>query len=776
MKKSRAYRSQMKLLIYILMSMLYEMVCSSLLYSQHYPPGHRPPKKGDRNAPHQTLQGEKGKMRPSNFPPPLKKAAPIHEYTPQDIVDSIQALHIQELEDSALQLAKRNFKKYDGTNDLQKQALTYAAMALAHHYEGHPILVMEYLNKYFDIKHYRPYLRLEMAKVMNVENAQLLDLNSARNVIKHLNKMSQSTNDESIQHNLQIIISESYLVLAKIYRSLNREEEAFSTATTGFKKLSLVPKNLEANRDPHKKGFRAEGPVHAAYLMFFKRYREAATSFKDMYEKLKAAGHSGPLSHTSYYLSRAYYELGMYDSALHFIKINLSLRVQKTKNEEKVFSPFMLEQNSLLADIYSAKGLHELANEEYRFYYRKHKEYEENRRLRVALEMRTKYESDQQEADLAIQRLQLNLLQNRVYYLIAGIILVILLALVTLRNYLQKQKANLVLAAKNHQISTQSKELSRLSKFKDALSAMIVHDLKNPLNSIIGLSKRTPISDLNAEYINSSGRQMLNLVLNILDIQKFEEAKVELSKEEHAIAKLIEMAIQEVKYLADERWISFKLQKTEDFCVNVDPDLLLRMLVNVLSNAIKYSQSQGTIDITLRQVGQCKLRIGIKDYGHGIPAEQIPHVFDKFWQANSRKSGGVKSVGLGLTFCKLAAEAHDGQIEVQSEYGQWTEIEITIPFERVIKKEHNVDKIAPPSDSSHSGYKKPHISRESARVLQPYLEQLRVLRINDLGEIWNILQNIDESREDIKVWKEVASKVVISGEELFFHQLLDIEK
>jgi two-component system, sensor histidine kinase and response regulator len=111
---------------------------------------------------------------------------------------------------------------------------------------------------------------------------------------------------------------------------------------------------------------------------------------------------------------------------------------------------------------------------------------------------------------------------------------------------------------------------------------------------------------------------------------------------------------------------------------NVDRDITHRIFVNLLGNAIKFSPGGTTIDIGISSIGT-DVRVTVIDQGYGVPPDYHQRIFEKFGQVESRKEGKMYSTGLGLTFCKLAVEAHGGRIGLESEVGKGSTFWFTLP-------------------------------------------------------------------------------------------------
>ncbi|CAK8987221.1 Tetratricopeptide repeat protein 28 (TPR repeat protein 28) (TPR repeat-containing big gene cloned at Keio), partial [Durusdinium trenchii] len=197
------------------------------------------------------------------------------------------------------------------------------------------------------------------------------------------------------------------------------------------------------------------------------------------------------------------------------------------------------------------------------------------------------------------------------YSTMGGLFLVMLLAVTYYRSYLRKKKAHNLLKSKNELITSQKEfleeqsqelkkinsQLEELSTFKEGLTQMIAHDMKNPLHVIISLAEGKADKST-MKVINQSGREMLNLVTNMLDIQKFDEARIELQKATLPILKLVEEALLQTELLFVSKGLTSKIEIPKGLAVLGDKSLLERVIVNLLTNAVKYSPVGGTIEIT----------------------------------------------------------------------------------------------------------------------------------------------------------------------------------
>jgi PAS domain S-box-containing protein len=242
------------------------------------------------------------------------------------------------------------------------------------------------------------------------------------------------------------------------------------------------------------------------------------------------------------------------------------------------------------------------------------------------------------------------------------------------------------------QIEALYEQLRALDKTKDDLTGMIVHDLRTPLTSLIGgmqsMEMMGELNELQQEFLQMSiqgGQTLLGMINDLLDISKMEDGSMKLEYAQVTAPEIIERACQQVAAAAGEK--SLELVREADPAIppfQADEDKLRRILVNLLGNALKFTPTGGKITLSSESGnGGKEVVFHVHDTGEGIPREAFERIFEKFGQVESRKAGRKMSTGLGLTFCKMAAEAHGGRIWVESDVGQGSTFSFTIPLERV---------------------------------------------------------------------------------------------
>jgi len=230
------------------------------------------------------------------------------------------------------------------------------------------------------------------------------------------------------------------------------------------------------------------------------------------------------------------------------------------------------------------------------------------------------------------------------------------------------------------------RKLQELERLRDDLTYMIVHDLRTPLTSLLsGLQTVPLVGDMNevqAEMIDiavDGGQTLLGMINDLLDVEKMEQESVPLEKIPLTAAGLIGRATAQVAMLAQANGLTLAEEAALDLPpFPGDEDKLRRTLVNLLGNAIKFTPAGGTVTASA-QASDVAVLFSVRDTGEGIPPEAFDRIFEKFGQVENRKAGRKMSTGLGLTFCKLAVEAHGGIIWVESRPGLGSAFFFTIP-------------------------------------------------------------------------------------------------
>ncbi|BCM93556.1 adaptive-response sensory-kinase SasA [Abditibacteriota bacterium] len=241
------------------------------------------------------------------------------------------------------------------------------------------------------------------------------------------------------------------------------------------------------------------------------------------------------------------------------------------------------------------------------------------------------------------------------------------------------------------QVQENYHQLQALEKMREDLTHMIVHDLRAPLSSfLVGLQLMgdvAPLVDVQRECYDIAmrgGKTLLSMINDLLDISKMESGTLTLELAPLSIPLLMESFLEQITSSIREEQLSLVRQIDPDLpLVTSDENKLRRVLVNLTGNALKFTPSGGTICVGARRYTQeniDSILFSVSDTGEGIPEESFARIFEKFGQVESRHSRQHTSTGLGLTFCKMAVEAHGGRIWVESKLGEGSTFFFTIPL------------------------------------------------------------------------------------------------
>ncbi|MGD9175550.1 MAG: response regulator [Desulfobacterales bacterium] len=243
------------------------------------------------------------------------------------------------------------------------------------------------------------------------------------------------------------------------------------------------------------------------------------------------------------------------------------------------------------------------------------------------------------------------------------------------------------------EIEKKNVQLQELEEFKDGLLHMIVHDLKNPLFAISGnielllLDKKNFSETQNsaAENCLASCQNLNEMVQQLLDINKLENKKLQLKKEMTDLVLLIDDTLNLHLKRAEDKQISINFVNANGIStIPIDSSLIRRVISNLVDNGIRHTPKGGRVEVASElEKNKNNLCVSVRDTGTGLDPAYHQKIFNKFEQVNLKNQGvSIGTAGLGLAFCKLAVEAHGGEIWVESEgEGQGSTFRFTIPYE-----------------------------------------------------------------------------------------------
>ncbi|MCU1281600.1 MAG: His Kinase (phospho-acceptor) protein [bacterium] len=234
--------------------------------------------------------------------------------------------------------------------------------------------------------------------------------------------------------------------------------------------------------------------------------------------------------------------------------------------------------------------------------------------------------------------------------------------------------ALLALRERHQSLMRRNEELAELQRFRDEMSSTVVHDLKNPLAVILAnlayaideLRQAGDVvdPDVPQSLVESqeAGRRLLRLLTNLADTARIEGNRLETVAQPTSSARILTQIAMQRRVLATTREIRIDVRAAADVEATIDVDLVTRAIENVVDNALRYTPSGGTIALLATRVDD-DVELAIGNDGPPIPAEARHTIFEKYGQAG--RHSGRMNLGLGLYFCRLAAEAHGGTLELR---------------------------------------------------------------------------------------------------------------
>jgi signal transduction histidine kinase len=258
----------------------------------------------------------------------------------------------------------------------------------------------------------------------------------------------------------------------------------------------------------------------------------------------------------------------------------------------------------------------------------------------------------------------------------------------------------LVLEAENLRLKSIESELSEMNISKDKFFAIISHDLRNPINTVLGL---TELLEKNVEknnfksvgeyakYIKQSTQKIKNLLLNLLDWSISKSGKMEFNPTKNRLITII----QEVLDLSEEMLkqkqltVDYKCNCMVDDHVIIDRDMISSVIRNFISNAIKYSYPEGNITISCEGTGETII-FRISDNGVGMSPEILNSLFKIGETISNKGTNNETGTGIGLLLCKEFIEKHQGEIAVESEIGKGSMFKFHLPVGKSLNKQEVV--------------------------------------------------------------------------------------
>jgi len=261
-----------------------------------------------------------------------------------------------------------------------------------------------------------------------------------------------------------------------------------------------------------------------------------------------------------------------------------------------------------------------------------------------------------------------------------------------LEQRVQERTAELEAAKKEVEAFSESilrakEEVERASKFKDQFLSTMSHELRTPLNAVLGFSdlladeRYGPLNDRQRRYIDhihTGGKHLLKLITDILDLSKIEAGRMELAREDVAVASAFVEVIGALYPLAEKKSQTLLQQVEPNVHVHADALRFKQVLMNLAGNAIKFTPEGGRIELAARQLDD-QVRIEVRDNGPGIPPEQQQKIFEAFVRL-AQTGSATEGTGLGLAISARLVELHGSKLGIESQPGRGTCFYFSLPL------------------------------------------------------------------------------------------------
>ncbi|WP_416668478.1 sensor histidine kinase [Egbenema bharatensis] len=244
-----------------------------------------------------------------------------------------------------------------------------------------------------------------------------------------------------------------------------------------------------------------------------------------------------------------------------------------------------------------------------------------------------------------------------------------------IRNVTARKQAE----ARLQQMQLQNLELMESDRLKNQFIANISHELRTPMNAILGFSELIqrhlqknydPHLAGMIERVFRNGRHLLALIEELLDLSRLKSAQLKLHPEPLDVVELVTLVMEELQPLVEQKAIDLQLHTSQD-CIAIvnDPTRLRQIVVNLISNAIKFTD-QGSVQVEIRELPKQKIALIVQDTGIGIAESDLPKIFCEFWQVNASTTRSQSGTGLGLAIVQAIVNLMQGSISVESQLGR----------------------------------------------------------------------------------------------------------
>ena len=276
---------------------------------------------------------------------------------------------------------------------------------------------------------------------------------------------------------------------------------------------------------------------------------------------------------------------------------------------------------------------------------------------------------------------------NSIYFLVLTCVIVIFGGRVHGRLRLREYKLRSELEQKQQQLEDSNRKLVELDQIKSRFFANISHELRTPLTLLIApletLLRRFNLDPETKDLLgtmHSNGMRLLKLINDLLDLVRLESGRMETRLEPVDMSEFIKAIASAARQVAHDKGLLLESVVDPNLgTVLVDRDKLDKIILNLVFNALKFTPSGGRVELRAEKRGE-QFLLAVTDTGMGISEKNLPHVFDRFWQADGSSKRKYQGMGIGLALVKELAQIQSGEVTVQSQEGEGTTFTVSLPY------------------------------------------------------------------------------------------------
>lgn len=345
------------------------------------------------------------------------------------------------------------------------------------------------------------------------------------------------------------------------------------------------------------------------------------------------------------------------------------------------------------------------------------------------------------------------------------------------------------LAQRKEQIRQKNEEMAKIQTSKEILTTTIAHDLRNPLNVIMGYSNEEtahcPQEKLNSRLaeINLASRRIESYIDDIVAIQKYAYSGLKVEMESNSLYEVAELSVAHMRPFIEQKSLQIHNHFPETLYTLFNFKFIERVFINLLNNAIKFTPTGGSITFTAEERGQV-VHVSFSDTGEGISKDQFKKIFEPLINEDAKEIASETSSSLGLVFCKIALEAHGSKIGVESALGKGTTFTFDLEYtHRKPAQSYLPKKITTSSTLTESKVNgetpiaaqngKIELSEEDKTVLRPFVKEMTHYELYEVSDLEEVLAKLNtQENVNLAKWKKAIQTAIDNYNELEYKELV----